>query len=129
VRFRLRLLFALLIAGPLAALAALGVFTARSQEARAEREIRDVLARKLDDVAAVVDGAVSDLERQLLAETERLPADAEALRAYCRQRPRLRHLLVLDARGRLRFPPPDGPVSDDERRFADESRDLWERGG
>jgi signal transduction histidine kinase len=128
VRLRLRLLFALLVTAPLVALAALGVWAARNQEARAEREIRDVLARKLADVAAGVDGALAELEGRLLVETERLPADADALRAHLRQHPRLRHLLVLDARARLRFPPPDGPVSDDERRFVDESRDLWERG-
>ena len=50
------------------------------------------------------------------------------MRAYRRARPRLARLLVLDAKGRLRFPPPAGPVSEDERRLIDETRDLWEHG-
>ena len=128
MRLRLRLLLVLLVTGPLVALAVLGVWTARAEEARAEREIRAVLSQKLEDVAATVDGAVAELERGLLADSESLPADPDQLRAHARARPRLRHLLVLDERGRLRFPPPAGPASDDERRFVEDSRELWQRG-
>src|SRR6185295_11484978 len=45
-----------------------------------------------------------------------------------RAHPRLAQLLVLDGRGRLRFPPPEGPISDEERRFVDAHHDLLERG-
>jgi signal transduction histidine kinase len=109
-------------------MAVLGVWTARAEEARAEREIRGVLGRKLQDLAALIDGAMADLERGLQADTDGLPADPDPLRAYRRLHPRLAQLLVVDSRGRLRFPPLDGAASDDERRFADAHRDLWERG-
>ena len=133
MRFRLRLLFVLLVAAPLAALAVLGVWAARNERARGDSDVRAALTRQLETVAATVDGAVSELERALLADTEADAigaADADAVRAYRRARPRLARLLVLDAKGRLRFPPlaDGGPVSDDERRLVDDTRELWEHG-
>ena len=129
MRFRLRLLFVVLVAAPLAALAVLGVWAARNERARGDSDVRAAMTRQLETVAATIDGAMSELERALLADTDAIPpADADAIRAYRRARPRLARLLVMDARGRLRFPPPEGPVSEEERRLVDETRDLWEHG-
>jgi len=130
LRFRLRLLFVLLVAAPLAALVVLGVWAARNERARGDSDVRAALTRQLETVAATVDGAMSELERALLADTEAIPAAPDAVRAYRRARPRLGRLLVLDAKGRLQFPPAadGGPMSDDERRLVDETRELWEHG-
>jgi signal transduction histidine kinase len=131
LRFRLRLLFVLLVAAPLAALVVLGVWAARNERARGDSDVRAAMTRQLETVTATVDGAMSELERALLADTEAIPAaDADAVRAYRRARPRLGRLLVLDARGQLRFPPvaDGGPVSDDERHLIDDTRGLWEHG-
>jgi signal transduction histidine kinase len=130
LRFRLRLLFVFLVAAPLAALAALGVWAARNERARGDSDVRAAMTRQLETVAATVDGAMSELERALLADTEAIPAAPDAVRAYRRARPRLARMLVLDDKGRLRFPPlaDGGPVSDEERRLIDETRDLWEHG-
>jgi signal transduction histidine kinase len=120
--------FVFLVAAPLAALAALGVRAARNERARGDSDVRAAMTRQLEAVAATVDGAMSELERALLADTEAVPAGADAVRAYRRAKPRLARLLVLDARRRLSFPPPAGPVSEEERRLVDENRDLWEHG-
>jgi signal transduction histidine kinase len=121
-------LLALLVALPPVALGLLGLRAARSEEARLERELASVLRRKLGDLAAVVAGAVGTLEADLLRATERLPSDADELRALGRRDGRLRRLLLLDGRGRLLFPPLSGPTTDEERRLIERSRLLWERG-
>jgi len=129
VRLRVRLLFGLLVLAPLGALSLLGVWVARSEEARAAEEVRALLERKLEDLALLLDGVATDLQRELLANTERLPRDPEALRALGRRHPRLRRLLIVDAAGRPRFPPADGPASEDEQRLLRDTRFLWDRGG
>ena len=83
------------------------MWAARNEQARGDSDVRAAMTRQLETVAATVDGAMSELERALLADTEAIPAaHADAVRAYRRARPRLARLLVLDAKGRLRFPPP-----------------------
>jgi signal transduction histidine kinase len=129
MRARLRLFFVLLVLAPLAALAALGLFTARGEEARAAAEVRGLLERKLEDLATMLGGAPADLQRELLAATEALPADADELRALGRRQPRLRRMLVVAPGGRLLFPPPEGPSSEEELRFVRDSRFLWDKGG
>jgi signal transduction histidine kinase len=114
---------------PVGALAVLGLWVARSEEARAAAEVRSLLERKLEDLAVMLDGVSLDLQRELLAATERLPRDPEALRALGRRHPRLRRLVIVDAGARLRFPPPDDGASEDEQRLIRDTRFLWERGG
>jgi signal transduction histidine kinase len=128
MRLRLRLLFAAAILGPLAAIGMLGVRGARNEEARAEREIRVIVDARLRDLAGTAASVMSELERGLGAETEALPPDVDALRALARARPNLRRLMILTARGHLRFPPTAAPASDEERRFVDETADLREHG-
>jgi signal transduction histidine kinase len=128
VRLRVRVLFGLLVLVPLGALALVGLWVARSEEGRAAAEVRALLERKLEDLAVMLDGVSADLQRDLTAATEHLPADAEALRALGRRNPRLRRLLVIDGTGHLRFPPEE-PASEDERRLVRDTRYLWERGG
>jgi signal transduction histidine kinase len=127
VRPRLRLLFGLLVLGPLASLAVLGVWVARGEEARTGAEVRSLLERKLEDLAVMLDGVAIDLESELMAATERLPRDAEALRALGRRHPRLRRLLIVDHAGRLTFPP--DASSEEEQRLVRDTRFLWDHGG
>jgi signal transduction histidine kinase len=129
VRLRVRLLFGLLVLAPLAALSVVGVWVARSEEARAAEEVRALLERKLEDLAVMLDGVATDLQRELMTSTERLPREPEALRALGRRHPRLRRLLIVAPGGRLRFPAPDGPSSDEEERLVRDTRFLWDRSG
>ena len=123
-----RLLALLAVLLPPVLLAGVGIRASRSEEARLEREVGRILQRRLAEHAAALGEAVSRLERELLAATENLPADPDRLRAGAAHNVRLRHLLILDPRGGLLFPPPAGPESADERRFLGETRALWDRG-
>src|SRR4051812_12144028 len=77
----------------------------------------------------MLDGVAIDLQRELMTSTERLPREPEALRALGRRHPRLRRLLIVAPGGRLRFPSPDGPSSEEEERLVRDTRFLWDRGG
>jgi signal transduction histidine kinase len=123
---RLLALFAILL--PPVLLAGVGIRASRSEEARLEREVGRILQRRLAEQAAVLGEVVSRLERELYAATENLPTDPDRVRASAAHSVRLRHLLILDPRGGLLFPPPAGPESADERRFLGETRALWDRG-
>jgi signal transduction histidine kinase len=129
VRLRLRLLFVLLVATPLVALALLGVWAARSQLSWELAQTRAVLDLIVKQASSLVDGYPAQLERELLAVTETLPADPDQLRALGRREPRLRRLLLLDRQGRLAFPPMDGPTSADEQRLIADTRAAWQREG
>jgi signal transduction histidine kinase len=118
----------LLVLAPLAALSVVGVWVARSEEARAAEEVRALLERKLEDLAVMLDGVANDLQRELMAATDRLPRDPEALRALGRRHPRLRRLLIVAPGGKVRFPAPEGPSSDEEERLVRDTRFLWDRG-
>jgi signal transduction histidine kinase len=128
LRLRVRLLFGLLVLAPLAALSLVGVWVARSEEARAAEEVRALLERKLEDLAVMLDGVASDLQRELMGATERLPRDAEALRALGRKHPRLRRMVIVAPGGKVRFPAPDGR-SEEEDRLVRDTRFLWDGGG
>ena len=115
---------------PPVALAALGVRASRNEEARVEREVGRLAQGRLDDQAAGLRDVIEGLERELVAATEDLVPGAapDRVRATVALRPRLRHLVILDARGQATFPPADQPMSASERRFLVESRPLWDRG-
>jgi signal transduction histidine kinase len=123
-----RLLALLAVLLPPALLAVVGIRASRNEEARFEREVGQLLQHRLAEHAAALGEAVGRLERALLAATENLPTDPDALRSRAAHEVRLRHLLVLDAHGGLLFPPPHGPQSAEERRFLGETRSLWDRG-
>jgi signal transduction histidine kinase len=128
VKSRLRLAWLVVLALPPLLLAAAGLLASRSEDARLEREVGRVVQARLAEQAAALGEVVARLERDLLADTQTLPADPEALRELARRTPRLAHLLILGTAGELVFPPPDGPQSADERRFLAETRALWDRG-
>jgi signal transduction histidine kinase len=123
-----RLLALCVLVLPPALLAVVGIRASRSEEARLEREVGQLLQHRLAEHAAALGEAVARLERSLLAATENLPVDPDRLRARAAHQVRLRHLLVLDPHGGLLFPPPAGPQSTDEQRFLGETRALWDRG-
>jgi len=113
---------------PLGALVIFAAWASRNEEARAERLKRAVLEGRLTALATTLGEAASELERELLERTARLPSDPDELRSLGRHEPYLGRLIVLGPHGDVRFPPPRGPNSEAERRLIAESRDLWEHG-
>lgn len=126
MRPHLALTLAVLVLSPLVALAWLGVRLTDGEARAVSTRFDGVIEARLDETAVAVDRVVDGLESDLLAATESLPATAAALRQYVRDERRLAFALVFDAEGRLSFPPPDGPLSADERSFLERTRGLWE---
>jgi signal transduction histidine kinase len=104
------------------------VWASRNEEARAERLKRAVIEGRLTALATTLGEAGTDLERELLDRTARLPSDANQLRGLIHNQPYLERLIVLGPDRDLRFPPSRGPSSETERQLVEANRDLWERG-
>jgi signal transduction histidine kinase len=116
------------VAVPLVIVGWLGARLADDERASAAARERALVEARLADTEAAVQRAVDTLRRALMSATRELPVDADALRARARADPLYRELLVLDADGRVLFPPPDGPISERERRLLDRTRALREDG-
>lgn len=124
MRPHLALALLVLVSAPLAALGWLGV-RLEAQEAEAEqRRFDGWIGARLDEIAGSVQRVLAGIEGELLAATEDLPS--AGLRSRLRDERRLSHLLVFDGDGRLSFPPPEGPMSADERALLERTRGLWE---
>lgn len=138
----------LLVLLPLGLLAWAGQRAQQAEEAQLREQLRDLLARRLEDVNRQVAALAQSVERELdpvLAEVEReavplLAAsaardEAEAARLITRFR-RLplghrlaQHVFVADGRGRLVFPPADAARRQpEEQAFWERSREIWQRG-
>lgn len=126
MRPHLALILAILVLSPLGALAWLGIRMTEGEAQAVQTRFDGVIGARLDETATAVDRVVDGLEADLLAATEELPLDAGLLRRRLRGERRLGHLLLFDGEGRLTFPPPDGPLSGDERAFLERTRGLWE---
>jgi signal transduction histidine kinase len=123
-----RIVSLLALALPPVLLAAVGIWASRSEEARLERETQKSLQRRLEVEGAALADAVARLEKELLAATEGVPDDPVRMRDWAGQNGRRRNLLLLDAAGRLVFPPPEAVLPAGERRFVEQTRPLWQRG-
>ena len=123
-----RLLIALiaLTVLPLAALTWLGVRLDRQEAAKVDQQFDDLARRRLEDVDAVIARFIGDRERVFLDLTADFPIESDDIRERMRGASSARHALVIDARGKLVFPPPLGPVSDAERAFRERTRRIWE---
>lgn len=126
MRPRLALVLAVLVLSPLVALAWLGVRLTDGEDRAVQIRFDGVIAARLDETAEAVKRVIAALEGDLLAATDDLPPDAPTLRGRLRAERRLGHVLVFDGEARLSFPPPDGPLSADERAFLERTRGLWE---
>lgn len=126
VRPHLALVLAVLVLAPLGALAWLGVRMTEGEARAVQTRFDGVIGARLDETAAAVERVVAGLESDVLAATESLPATPDLLRRRLREGRRLGQLLLFDTEGRLTFPPPEGPVSADERAFLERTRGLWE---
>ncbi len=126
MRPHLVVVLTVLVLAPLGALAWLGVRMTEGEARAVQTRFDGVIGARLDETAVAVDRVVDGLESDVLAATEGLPTTPPLLRLRLREERRLGHVLLFDPEGRLTFPPPDGPVSTDERAFLERTRGLWE---
>jgi signal transduction histidine kinase len=113
---------------PLAIVTWLGLRVAGDQRAVHQHEFQSLLSSRLRDVENGASRAMEELERHLVREV--IGADVpppETLRALRRKEPLIREMFVLDADGRLLFPPDDDTASADERAFSTRTMPIWRR--
>ena len=115
---------------PLGVLSWLGVRLVRDQEELLARQADDLLDERLRMSSLRVAERMEENRRSLLGIAESLPADAAGIRSrLTRGGPPFVQALVVDLRGRLLFPPPEGPRTAREQAFLDRTRALWEQKG
>ncbi len=138
----------LLVLLPLGLLAWVGERARRAEQAQLREQLRDVMARRLEDVNRRVTALVEATERELwpvlaLVESEvarglaasspdagRMPGAAiSTFRDVPFQQRLVQQVFVTDERGRLVFPSSDpAQRSNQEQAFLERSGDIWRRG-
>ena len=127
MRLRLVIVLSLLVLVPLGVVAALGVKVASDQGKLARHQFANLLHGRLGDVKNGVGKSLAEIERHLLAEMAETTPGPDELRAAVRSEPFVRQFFVVDADGRLSFPPRDATTSSAEREFLERTTPIWER--
>ena len=131
---RLSLLLLLMVVAPLAVLTVVGRSWVASQATLYTHDLQEIQRDRLADVASSVQRFMGERERALgevavsVAGVAGLDGAPDRIREVLEATPTVRHALVLDPDGRVRFPPPDGPTSEAERELLRRTAVVW-RGG
>ncbi|MBI5529675.1 MAG: HAMP domain-containing histidine kinase [Deltaproteobacteria bacterium] len=123
---RLAIVLVLIVLAPLAVIGYLGLRAARGEQAAIESAFRQLLAGRLADVDAVIQGVLSGRSRELAALAGSTPAAPGALRALVKGNPLVRHAFAIRADGTLVYPSPRGDLSRAERDFLSRTQPLWD---
>ncbi len=110
---------------PLGALGWLGLRVAGQERVVTENRLREALNGRLRDINAVILRAVEQRETELLRILDRDNYQPAQLRALVRTSPIVHSLFVLDPQGNRIHPPPDGPLSSNEKEFLERAGQLW----
>ncbi|MCX5772565.1 MAG: hypothetical protein NTZ09_20160, partial [Candidatus Hydrogenedentes bacterium] len=123
---RLLIIFALIVLAPLLVLGWLGFRVALNERDALQSRMREVLLGRLRDIDADIRALIEERERISLAEGATLEADAGQARAVAARSPLVRQYVILRLDGRLEYPSPDGPLTEDEKAFLERTRSIWE---
>jgi signal transduction histidine kinase len=125
---RLLLLLLSIVALPLAALTAVGLFVARDERALQEHQFRELARSSLMEVDVSIGRVLEDRRRELDRLADGAALEPTALRELIRGEPLARQAFVLDGEGRLLFPREGSAVTENERQFLERSAPVWRRG-
>jgi len=125
LRPKLILILTLIVLLPLGALGWLGWRMARQEREVVENRFREALTERLRDINGVVVRSVEKHETELLRLLDRGSYETGELRELVRKSPFIHALFVLDPAGIRLHPPPDGPLTDNEREFLERSGQIW----
>ncbi|NJN46043.1 MAG: hypothetical protein HC808_05680 [Candidatus Competibacteraceae bacterium] len=115
----------LLVVLPLGALTGLGLRVIGNEQQAFEHQQQSLTTARLQAVDAAILAYFARLEQQLLGDVHGMTLGTETLRAYVRQEPRVRQVLVMNALGDRLHPPADEPLTEDEQAFLERTRDIW----
>jgi signal transduction histidine kinase len=115
----------LIVLLPIGAFAWLGWRVARQEREVVENRFREALTGRLRDINAGILRSIEKRETELLRLLDRGTYEAAELRERVRKSPYIHALFVLDASGNRVHPPPDGPLTANEREFLERSGQIW----
>ncbi|MBU0550824.1 HAMP domain-containing histidine kinase [Myxococcota bacterium] len=120
-------IFAVLAFTPLLTLVHFGARLIEDSQRQIDQSFEAVVDQRLEDFVSAVEGLIKEKSRGLTQLAEAFPDEIDEIRALSRGATRFQYALTLDARGRLSFPPLEGPKSAGERAFLERTRPLWEK--
>ncbi len=121
------LLFALLVAMPLVAIAWLGARLIGDEKTMQEAKRRSLARERLHNVRTSVSHVVDTVSASIEKELGRAPLEHEGLRNLRRKSPLFRELFVLEPSGVLSFPPSGPSASAQERAFLKRTARIWKQ--
>ncbi|MBX7256740.1 MAG: HAMP domain-containing histidine kinase [Candidatus Hydrogenedentes bacterium] len=124
---KLAVIYFLIIVAPLAAVTWLGIVVSRNETAMVRVRFNELMAGRLNDIAAQISALLEQRERELMAQWPTDALTAELLRERARSSGIVRQYFVLDPRGTLLYPSPAETLTKDEQDFLTRTRTIWER--
>ncbi|MFA6243375.1 MAG: HAMP domain-containing sensor histidine kinase, partial [Candidatus Hydrogenedentales bacterium] len=125
---RLIIIYFLIVVAPLAAVVWLGVVVSRNEAAMVRVRFHELMAGRLNDIAAQVSELLEQRERDFMGQGPWDTLSPEQLRERARSSGVVRQYFVLDPQGSLLYPSPAETLTKDEEEFLARTRTIWERG-
>ncbi|MBM3859016.1 MAG: HAMP domain-containing histidine kinase [Verrucomicrobia bacterium] len=122
---KLIIVYLLIVTVPLALLGGLGLRMARDEQTMMRQRLHELRAEQLRDSGGTIQRAMAEHERALQRALEFTDFETSRLRELARSHPLLRHVFVLDPKGRRLHPPPAGPVTPSEQEFLERAGQVW----
>jgi len=115
----------LIVILPLAILGWLGLRLVQGEREIVQHRFRELLLSNLRDVDRDIAQLLDARERTLLSERALSSYSPAALRERVRKSGVVKQYFVLDAKGELLYPPPQGPLTATEEAFLDRTGQIW----
>ncbi len=115
----------LIVVLPVAALGWLGLRLQSSERQALEHRVQTLIDAQLVAIDDSLSAYFTARRGELLAEIDALADGTAALRNYARERPLVRQVFIMDAKGERLHPPTNAALTEAERRFLQRSADIW----
>ncbi len=127
---KLTIILVLIVVAPLAIVGWLGARLVQDEQVVVEHGLRELMLGRLRTVDEALSRSLEDYEETVLEEMNPYTVDQDELRRRTRQSAYVEQYYMLDADGRLLFPPVGtlGSLTAAERDSLDRTREIWERG-
>jgi signal transduction histidine kinase len=116
----------LLVLLPVGLLGWLGTRMAKNEQQMVELQVQTLRDAQLKSVDDALQSVFQTDQTNLLEHATVLKHDVDSLRAYARNSPQVRQVMVLGADGKRVFPPTNQPLTMEEKQFVERSKAIWE---
>ena len=107
----------LIVALPIALLVWLGLRMAHNEQQVGQAQLQSLVHTQLSNIDEAITGYFYDVQNDLLSSVKSLDLTPEALRNFTEHASQVRHILVLDAKGKRLFPSSADMLSEAEKQF------------